>query len=100
MQLAQSAKRSAPESAEIDDTLGWIYYKKGLISQAIASLKESVDKRPENVLFKYHLGLAYAKNGDAAAARRLLEEALKLDPKSSQAEEARLTLAKLPATGS
>ena len=76
------------------------YYKKGLAGQAVAALKASVDKSPENVAFKYHLGFAYAKNGDAAAARQTLETALKLDAKSSQAEEARATLAKLSASGS
>jgi len=95
LQLAQTAKSAAPNYADVDDTLGWIYYKKGLVSQAVAALKESVDKNPTNPTFKYHLGLAYAKSGDAPAARQALEAALKLDPQSSQAAEARATLAKL-----
>jgi Flp pilus assembly protein TadD len=95
LQLAQTAKGGAPNSGDVDDTLGWIYYKKGLVSQAVAALKESVDKDPDNAAFKYHLGLAYARSGDAASARQTLETALKLDPRSSQADEARATLAKL-----
>ena len=30
LQLAQTAKAGLPNSHEVDDTLGWIYYKKGL----------------------------------------------------------------------
>ena len=30
LQLAQAATRRVPEQPEIQDTLGWIYYKKGL----------------------------------------------------------------------
>jgi tetratricopeptide (TPR) repeat protein len=100
MQLAQTAKSVSPDSGDINDTLGWIYYKKGLVSQAVSALKESVDKQPDNVTFKYHLGFALAKSGDSAAARQTLETALKLDPKSGQADEARAALAKLSATGS
>jgi len=95
LQLAQTAKSVAPNSGDIDDTLGWIYFKKGLITQALASLKESTGKAPDNARFKYHLGMAYAKSGDASSARQTLEAALKLDPRASEADEARATLAKL-----
>jgi Flp pilus assembly protein TadD len=100
LQLAQAAKQSAPDSGEIDDTLGWIYFKKGLVGQAISSLKASVDRNPDNAGFKYHLGLAYAKNGDFVEARQTLQAALKLDPKSNQADAARAALATLPSLGS
>ncbi len=70
LQLAQTAKQGLNESAEVNDTLGFIYYKKNLPTLAIPPLKLSVDKEPNNPMFHYHLGLAYAKagNGDAGAA--------------------------------
>ena len=40
LQLAQAAKAALPDRAEINDTLGWIYYRKGLNTLAIASLKQ------------------------------------------------------------
>ena len=95
LQLAQSAKSAAPNASDVDDTLGWIYFKKGLTSQALAALKESVDKNPKNAMAQYHLGVAYAKNGDVASARGALETALKLDPRFGEADDARATLAKL-----
>ena len=41
LQLAQTAKAQLPNRHEVDDTLGWIYYKKGLSSMAIESLNSS-----------------------------------------------------------
>ena len=40
--LAQNAVRKNPNSAGFYDTLGWIYHKKGLKSQAIEQLKKAV----------------------------------------------------------
>ena len=40
LQLAQTAKAQLPNRHEVDDTLGWIYYKKGLSSLAIESLSQ------------------------------------------------------------
>ena len=35
LQLAQTAQRGLPESAEVSNTLGFIYYKKNLLTLAI-----------------------------------------------------------------
>jgi tetratricopeptide (TPR) repeat protein len=97
LQLAQSARHVLPDSPEVGDTLGWIYFKKGLTDQAVTALRETVGRQPERADFNYHLGLALAKNGDARSARETLEKALRLDPKSSEAQEARTVLTQLPA---
>ena len=76
MQLAQTAKAGLPNSHEVDDTLGWIYYKKGQGPQAVAALKAAVGAQPDSALYLYHLGAAYALNKDKAAARQSLEKAL------------------------
>ena len=59
LQLAQTAKRQMPESPEVDDTLGWIYYKKGLAALAVASFQQSTAKAPNNPGYLYRLGLAH-----------------------------------------
>jgi len=97
LQLAQSARNVLPDSPEVGDTLGWIYFKKGLTAQAITELKETVGQQPDRADFNYHLGLALAKNGEIRSARETLEKALRLDPKSSEAQEARTVLTGLPA---
>jgi tetratricopeptide (TPR) repeat protein len=100
LQLAQSAKARMPESADIADTLGWIYLKKGMATLAVTELKASVDRNPENASFKYHLGMAYAESGNLTGARQVLEAALKQDPNAAEAADARRTLARLAVSGS
>ena len=95
LQLAQTAKAAMPNRAEVSDTLGWIYYKKNMLPQATAALKESVGREPKNPVFNYHLGMAYAKAGEKEKARIALQQALKLKPDSDGANEARNTLATL-----
>ena len=77
--------RSIPNLPEVNDTLGWVYYRKDLIGQAILFLQQSLDMEPHNPVYHYHLGMAYARKGEDAKARRLLEAALRIDPKFSNA---------------
>ena len=80
LQLATTAKQRLPDDASVDDTIGWIYYKKDLPSMAVKSLEESLKKRPDTADVLVHLGLAYAKLGENAKARAAFERALKLQP--------------------
>ena len=93
LQLATSAKQQVPDSAEVDDTLGWVYYKKDLATLAVGPLEESLKKMPDNADILYHLGLTYARIGEKAKAREALERALKLNPRLAGAASARQTLA-------
>jgi tetratricopeptide (TPR) repeat protein len=92
LQLAQTAKAQLPNQHEIDDTLGWIYYKKGLASRAVEALENSTLKQPRNAMYAYHLGLAYQKNGDTAKAKTELERALRLKPDFEGAADAKKIL--------
>ncbi len=47
LQLATSAKQRLPNDPSVDDTIGWIYYKKDLPSLAVRPLEESLRKRPD-----------------------------------------------------
>jgi tetratricopeptide (TPR) repeat protein len=93
LQLATNAKRRLPEDPNVDDTIGWIYYKKDLPAMAVAPLEASL-KRLTNPAQQaevlYHLGLTYAKLGDKAKARNALESALKLNPQVGGAETRRV----------
>ena len=95
LQLAQTARSQMPDSPEVDDTLGWVYFKKGLTTLAIASFQQSAAKDPTNAGYPYHLGLAYLKNGDKAKARESLEKALKMKGDFKEAAEAQKILASL-----
>ena len=80
------------------DALGWVYFKRGEGSKALPLLKSTVEKAPENPVHQYHLGMAYYLNDDSETARMHLQKAAEsgLDFKGKQ--EAKSTLAKLPAT--
>ena len=78
--LAQAAVEQLPDHAEAHDTLGWVYYSKGLSSLAIAPFQQSIDRDPENATYHYHLALAHDGSGDKEAARRAVENALRLQP--------------------
>jgi tetratricopeptide (TPR) repeat protein len=84
--LAQAAVEHLPDSAEAYDTLGWVYYRRGLHRLAIAPFEQSIDRDPENATYHYHLALAHNGSGDKEAARRAVENALKLQPGLTDAQ--------------
>lgn len=96
--LAKIARKQLPNVVDVADTLGWVYYRNGhpnLLKLAVPMLKETVEKSPNNALFRYHLGAAYARSGQTVEARRELELAIKLDPEFRGAAESRKILASL-----
>ena len=93
--LAGKAKQIDPDDPAISDTLGLIYYRKGLYDYAIGELTAAAEKLPDNAVVRYHLGMAYARKGINEKARRELEKALSLDGSFKGAAEARTTLASL-----
>lgn len=78
---------------EAEDTLGWVYYRKGLMQRAIASFERAVSKAPTNPVYQYHLGLAQLKEGNEAQGRAALKRALALKADFNGADEARKALA-------
>ena len=95
LQLATSAKQRMPNNPIIDDTIGWIYYKKDLPSLAVEPLESASKRLPNSAESLVHLGLTYAKLGEKVKARHTLERALRLDPRVVGADEARRVLASL-----
>jgi tetratricopeptide (TPR) repeat protein len=92
LQLAQTAQRKLPKVAEVNDTLGFIYYKKSLPALALPALRASVESDPNNPSFLYHLGLAYVLAGDTVQARQSLSKALALKPRFDGAKDAQAVL--------
>ena len=93
--LAQTAKARLGEQPAVNDTLGWAYYRKGLYPQAVRFLQQAAKDAPNNALYHYRLGMASAKAGDDAAARRALRTALNLDPTLKNAPDATALLARM-----
>jgi putative PEP-CTERM system TPR-repeat lipoprotein len=87
LKIAQRAKEMAPDNAAVDDTLGWVLYKKGLYKNAVQHLENSVKKQP-SAQRHVHLALAYAKQGDSERGFEQLAAAMKLNPALPEITEA------------
>ncbi len=103
VRLAQGVLQRNPNVAGFADTLGWVYYKKGLYNEAAiqlqkaVSLDETAAKRNSAAPapnYRYHLGVALAARGDKTGARKEIELALKLGD-FAEADEARKALASM-----
>jgi len=77
---------------ESEDTLGWVYYRKGLWQHAIASFERAISKAPTNPVYQYHLGLAHLKEGNDAQGRAALKRALAIKSDFTGADDARRAL--------
>jgi len=106
LRLANSAVSKGQSVAGYYDTLGWVYLKKGLTSPAVEQLKKAVAleeasaKRngfAPNPGYRVRLGMALAKAGDKASAKREVETSLQRADFLSQREvnDAKAVLASL-----
>ena len=106
VRLAQGVVQKNPNIAAFTDTLGWIYYKKGLYGAAAEQLEKAVSmdeaiassrQGVPSATYHYHLGMALKAKGDKAGSRRELEASLRLADKSpfANVDEARKALADL-----
>lgn len=96
LQLAQTAHSRLPDVADVSDTLGFVYYRKGLAPLAVSTLAPIATAEPENATYQFHLGLAYAMAGDPARARAALLRALALNKDFDGADQAVALLSRLP----
>ena len=95
LKFAQIAREAAPEDPSVGDTLGWVYYKKGLIDTAYPLIADAAGKSKNNASIRYHHGMVLAKKGKNKEAAAELKAALSLDPKFPGADEAKKTVAGL-----
>lgn len=79
--LAETLKAS--NVPQFQDTVGWARFKQGDIKSAIAFLEPAAAKSANLSAVHYHLGLAYAADGQAQKAKEELETAAKLEPEST-----------------
>jgi len=91
--MAQTARRQLPDNPNSADTLGWAFYQKKVYTSAIALFREAVRKEPDNPLFNYHLGLAYARSGQANLAKQQLDRVVRIKPDFPDVEELRRAVA-------
>ena len=86
LKYAEAAGEADPDNPAVQDTLGWVYYRKGLYANAVRHLERAARGGPAAA--QYHLGLAYVKVGDLARAEKALRAGLRESPASPEAAEA------------
>jgi tetratricopeptide (TPR) repeat protein len=91
--MAQNARRKLPDRPEIADTLGFAYYQRRVYTSAIGLFQEAVKKEPENVLYNVHLGMAYARNGQAVLAKQQFDRVHRINPNAPEMEDLRRAMA-------
>jgi tetratricopeptide (TPR) repeat protein len=92
LKFAQIAREAAPEDPSVGDTLGWVYYRKGLVDAAYPLIADAAGKLKKNASIRYHHGMVLAKRGKNKEAAAELKAALSLDPKFPGADESKKTL--------
>lgn len=80
LKYAQQAAELAPDNAAVEDTLGWIYYRKAIYETAVTYLETAVAKEP-TPRRQFHLAMSYLKSGRRDLGQKTLQLALQKDPK-------------------
>jgi predicted Zn-dependent protease len=86
------ARFSNSSNANFLDTYGWVLYKRGEGSAAVAALQNVVTKTPDSPVSLYHLGMAQALAGQSVAARDSLTRSLQSGKNFLGKDEAQATL--------
>lgn len=86
LKLAQQALEIAPDNPALQDTLGWVYYRKGLYREAANYLKMAVAKE-STPRRQFHLAMAYLKSGEKGLGEKTLQLALQKDPNLLKTEQ-------------
>ena len=67
--LIQKAVKLDPESGYIRDSLGWVYFKKGMYTEALVEIKKASELEGNDPVILEHLGDVYLKLGNKDAAQ-------------------------------
>lgn len=94
-QLAERARRVLPNDPYTADTLGWIYFKKGLYHSALPLLEEGAAKLAAEPEPQFHLGMALSVLGRREDAMLALQRAARATRDFPDKEEARRRLDQL-----
>ncbi len=89
LEIAKKAVTMEPQSPIFRDTLGWVYYKKGMYREAITELTTATMGTPKNPFIHYHLGMAYYANKEVNNAKQALQASLNISADFPNAAEAK-----------
>ena len=91
-ELASRIYSRYPREPAVQDTMGWVLFKQGKLTQAILLLRLAASGQPANPAHHYHYGAALLKAGQSLTGRAEVEKALKISPDFDGVSEARRLL--------
>jgi tetratricopeptide (TPR) repeat protein len=86
----QASQRDS--SADVLDTLGWVYLKKNMTESSLKIFAELTSRYPNSPTYRYHFGMALLQKGDRAKAKTELTAALAKNPSKREEEKIRSAL--------
>lgn len=84
LSLTKRAVSLKPENGYYVDSLGWAFYKSGLLSEALTEIKRAVSLVGDDPVIYEHLGEIYMKQQNMADARDAWLHSLELDPSNDK----------------
>ncbi len=72
LRVARQASALSPDSAQVNDTLGWILVEDGSIAEGLAYLQAALAAAPSDRIIRGHVGLALYKAGEKHEAVAIL----------------------------
>jgi tetratricopeptide (TPR) repeat protein len=85
--LVLEALKFKPNDGYITDSLGWVYYKKGLFKKAIAILEKAVSLVPDDPTMLEHLGDAHFKLNNKTDALKFYKLSLENKKEKEKSKE-------------
>ncbi len=94
-ELGRKAIDLAPTATAVQDTVGWILFKRDKTNEALPLLQKAAAGSAGDPAIQYHYAAALARSGDPARAREVVERALALKVPFDQRGDAERLLADL-----
>ncbi len=84
LSLTRRAVELKPENGYYVDSLGWAFYKSGMLAEALAEIKRAVTLVGDDPVIYEHLGEIYVKQQKLTDAREAWIHSLELDPSNEK----------------
>ncbi len=84
LSMTKRAVALKPENGYYVDSLGWAFYKSGMLAEALIEIKKAVSLVGDDPVLYEHLGEIYIKQQKPADAREAWLHSLELDPSNEK----------------
>ncbi len=83
MSMAKEILESDPDNPAFLDTLGWVYFKRGVFEQSVDALRAALEEEPASEVIRSHLSTVYRWTGRDDEAMALAVEGIRLRHRES-----------------